>query len=161
MKGRAAALAALLLITAFSRAHAQLPIRISLSGGAALPQSDERDNFGQGYHLNVAFKVLLVPLQAEASYDRMGTLSIWALGGALPFEITPAVFPIGVYLIGGAGLYNHGGGINPSSLGVNAGAGIRLKPLPILQPFVEGRGVMIFRSGNQITYLTVGGGIRF
>ena len=40
-------------------------------------------------------------------------------------------------------------------------ANIRIKPLPTLQPFIEGRGVMIFRDQENITYFTIAGGIRF
>jgi hypothetical protein len=58
-------------------------------------------------------------------------------------------------------VYHHGGAVNPSSLGINAGGGLRIKPLPTLQPFVEGRGVFILRDNNRITYMTLSGGIRF
>ena len=170
MRSRAAALVtAVLLLSVFSSARAQLPVHLSVSGGLLIPQGNAGDLYNQGFHANAALKVILIPVQAEVSYDRMSSrgfgdaLSIWALGAAVPVELLPRLLPIGVYAIGGAGVYHHGdeNDVNPSSLGLNAGAGVRVKPLPTLQPFVEARGVTIFRSGSRITYFTAGGGIRF
>ena len=167
MRRAAAVVSLVVLMVLANRAEAQLPLHLSLSGGLAAPVQDTGDLFNQGFHAGAALKVILIPLQAEASYVRMSSrglgdaLSIYALGGSVPVEITPALLPIGLSLIAGAGVYHHGTGANKSDLGVNAGANIRIKPLPTLQPFVEGRGVMIFRDNENITYFTLGGGIRF
>jgi hypothetical protein len=167
MKRAAAVLSIFLLMLVANRAEAQLPLHLSLSGGLTSPIQDTGDLFNQGFHVGAALKVILIPFQAEASYDRMSSrglgdaLSIYALGASFPFEITPAILPIGLSLIAGGGVYHHGTGANKSDLGVNAGANIRIKPLPTLQPFIEGRGVMIFRDQENITYFTIAGGIRF
>ena len=167
MRRAAAFLSLVLCLILANRAEAQLPLHLSFSGGLTSPMSDTGDLFNQGFHAGVALKVILIPLQAEASYDRMSSrglgdaLSIYALGGSVPIEITPAIIPIGVSLIAGGGVYHHGTGANKSSLGINAGASVRIKPLPTLQPFVEGRGVMIFRDQENISFLNFSVGIRF
>ena len=165
---RAATFVSLVLcLVVVARAEAQLPLHLSFSGGLTAPVSETDDLFNQGFHVGAALKVILIPLQAEASYDRMSSrglgdaLSIYALGGSVPLEITPAIIPIGVSLIAGAGVYHHGTGANKSSLGINAGASVRIKPLPTLQPFLEGRGVMIFRDQENISFLNLSIGIRF
>ena len=167
MRRVAAGVTAVLLMAGASPARAQLPLHLSLSGGLASPMQDTGDLYNQGFHVGAALKVILIPLQAEASYDRMSSrglsdaLSIYALGASVPVEVTPALIPIGLSVIAGAGMYHHGTGTKKSDLGVNAGANVRIKPLPTLQPFVEGRGVMIFREGENISFLTVSAGIRF
>jgi hypothetical protein len=167
MRRVAAAVTAVLLMAAASPARAQLPLHLSLSGGLASPMQDTGDLYNQGFHVGAALKVILIPLQAEVSYDRMSSrgladaLSIYAFGASVPVEITPTLVPVGLSVIAGAGMYHHGTGSTKSNLGANAGVNVRIKPLPTLQPFVEGRGVLIFNEGENISFLTLSAGIRF
>ena len=87
------------------------------------------------------------------------TLTIWRAGVAAPIGLTPPLLPLGVYVVAGGGLYRHDAATTSTDLGLSAGAGARLGlGLSVL---AEGRGVVIFREGNKITYLNASLGLRF
>lgn len=166
----------LLLLCATSSAHAQLPIHFSANAGIAAPFHSEKDVYKNGYHVGVGAKLMLVPLEFNASLDHMGQngrvanqkdLNIASVGATVPISITPGLLPVGVYLIAGGGIYKHsastlqGADLKGTDFGANAGAGLRVGIPGIASIFAEGRGVGIFATGNKLTYITAAVGIRF
>lgn len=160
------ALALVLVAAATTRAQAQLPIHFSVNAGAAIPLSDESDVLKSGLHLGAGVKIALIPLQFEAAYDRMGAkasgaeaLKVTSYGVSFPFDITPPLMPVSVYLIGGGSMYHMDADTSFTKAGVNAGAGVRLG-IPGLKIFAEGRGHLVFTENNKLTYGTIGLGLR-
>lgn len=159
------ALALVLVAAAATRGQAQLPIHLSVNGGAAVPLSNEADFLKTGLHLGAGVKIALIPLQFEGAYDRMGAkgtgedLKITSFGVSFPFDITPPLMPISVYLIGGGGMYHMKADTSLTKAGLNAGAGVRLG-IPGFKIFAEGRGHMVFTESNKLTYGTIGLGFR-
>ena len=50
---------------------AQLPIQLSFNAGLARPLAEEGDILEQGFHVGAGLKIALIPLQLDASMDRM------------------------------------------------------------------------------------------
>lgn len=150
-----------------TRAHAQLPIQISLKGGATVPLHGEGDAYENGVHLAVGAKLPLIPLQFEGAYDKMTGEGInsdfKALSGgiAIPITVTPPLLPVSAYLIVGGGLYKWETGASVTDFGANAGAGVRFGIPGSISLFGEGRGVAIFADANKITYAQIAVGVRF
>ncbi|HUP90391.1 MAG TPA: outer membrane beta-barrel protein [Longimicrobiales bacterium] len=168
--------AVLILLCAANTAHAQLPIHFSANAGIAAPFSNEKDVYKNGYHVGVGAKLMLVPLEFNASLDHMGEngkfanqkdLNIASVGATIPISITPGLLPVGLYFIAGGGVYKHsastttGGELKGTDFGANGGAGVRVGIPGIASIFAEGRGVAIFATGNKLTYITAAVGIRF
>lgn len=151
-----------------ARADAQLPIHFSANAGIAKPFSNEKDLFGNGYHVGVGAKVALIPIQLDAAYDHMGfddnsnanaqsdDLNITSVTASLALPITPPLLPVGAYLLAGGGLYHHP---TKTDVGITAGAGVKVGAG--LNVFAEARGHAVNREGNKITYATLAAGIRF
>jgi len=157
----------LLLLLAATEGRAQL-VEPSLAVGAAVPVGGEADALGAGLHVGAALKLPIVPLQLEVGFDRMGAsethghdLKVLSAGAAIPMSLTPPLSPLGIYLVAGGALHRHELGSDPveTDPGVSGGAGLKLGLG--LSLYAEGRGVVVFADGNRITYVTVGGGLRF
>ena len=158
----------LFMLAAFAaNANAQLPIQISLSGGATIPVRNEADTYENGIHVGIGAKLPLIPIQFEGAYDKLageGTSSDVKLlsgGVAVPFTITPPLLPVSAYLIAGGRLYRADfGDSDVTKFGLNGGAGVRFGIPGAFSLFGEGRGVVVFTDANKITYLTAAIGIR-
>lgn len=160
---------AFIAVIAFAaRADAQLPIHFSANVGLAKPFSNEKDHFGNGFHVGLGAKVALIPIQIDGAYDHMGfdatsnanaqsdDLNITSLTASLALPITPPLLPVGAYLLAGGGLYHHPA---KTDIGITAGAGVKVG-LGV-NVFAEARGHAVNREGDKITYATVAAGIRF
>jgi len=156
------AMTGLVMLLATSTANAQLSANL----GVAVPVRNEAEVFNNGVHFGAALKIPLLPFQIEGAWDRMSgeddgsDLTILSASGVIALSVTPPLAPVGIYVLGGAGVYNTDAVATSTDIGITGGAGVRLR-LAGLTPFVEGRGVMIFSEENKVTYLTASVGLRF
>jgi hypothetical protein len=147
-------------------ARAQLPVRFSLSGGLAIPVSNEKDIYENGLHVGAGLKLPVLPLQIEAGFDQMrasGTnedLNILSGGLSLGIPVTPPLLPVGLYFIAGGGVYRTKAEATATDFGINGGAGVRVG-VPGISLFGEGRGVVVLSEISKLSYVTVSVGIRF
>ena len=159
------ALACVTMLGLAAPAAAQMPIQLSFNGGLARPLGEDGDILEQGFHLGVGLEIALIPLQLDGSYDYMDAegageeLKILSAALTVPVSITPPLFPVAVYLLGGGGLYKRDAGESTTDVGITAGLGSRLNS-PLLRPFAEMRGVLIF-GDNSFSMLTLTVGVRF
>lgn len=158
----------LLLVGLFApRAHAQLPVQISIKGGATVPLRGEADAYENGVHVGIGAKIPFIPLQFEGAYDKLpgegvnSDLKILSGGVALPFTVTPPLLPVSAYIIVGGGLYRSDTGVDVTDFGANGGAGVRFGIPGSISLFGEGRGVLIFTDTNKTTYAQIAVGVRF
>lgn len=155
----------LFLVFAIDGLHAQLPVQLSVNAGLAVPIRNDRVTHESGFHVGAAATITTIPLQLEGSLDRLGAKvgdDLTVLSGALTIRInvTPPLSPLSLYVLGGGGLYSMRAETTVTDPGITGGAGLRLGG-PFLNPFVELRGVGIFREGNKLTYVTATVGVRF
>ena len=147
-------------------AAAQLPIQLSFNGGLARPLAEEGDILEQGFHLGVGLKIALIPLQLDGSYDYMDAegsgdaLKILSAALTVPVSLTPPMFPVAIYILGGGGFYNQRAGEKTTDFGITGGLGGRVNT-PLLRPFAEMRGVHIFAGDDNFSMLTLTVGVRF
>ena len=145
---------------------AQLPIQLSFNAGLARPLAEEGDILEQGFHVGAGLKIALIPLQLDASMDRMDAegsgddLTILSAALTIPVSITPPMFPVAIYVLGGGGFYNQRAGEKSTDLGITGGLGGRINT-PLLRPFAEMRGVLIFADDDNFSMLTLTVGVRF
>lgn len=149
-----------------STASAQLPLQFSVSGGIAVPLGNDADFLDNGIHVGVGLKFPLIPIQIEGAYDKLsgqGSVEdrkVLSGGVALPFQITPPLLPVSVYLIAGGGFYRQDSGNGSlTDFGLNGGAGARIG-VGGFGLFAEGRGVVVFSDVNKLTYGTLALGVR-
>ena len=156
-------LAVVTLLFCAAHAHAQLPIHFSANAGIAKPVSNDADAWNSGYHFGVGAKIALIPLQFDAALDHMGAkgatgdLNVGSVTADLNVPVTPGLLPAGLYLLAGGGFYH---ALSATNAGVNAGVGVRLG-IPGISLFAEAKGNGVFRTGNKLTYGTLGAGLRF
>ena len=156
---RSLGITALLILLGAGMADAQLITpRFSVSAGLAMPLRNEADAYGTGFHVGAGIKLPILPLQFEVAYDQMGAdadgidaLKVTSAQAIVPIDLIPLP-KLDLYALAGGGLYRAAG---ETDVGATAGAGVGIGSL-----FGEGRGVMVFRSGNKVTYLTAALGIR-
>jgi hypothetical protein len=154
------------LVLLASAAQAQSPAHLSIQAGAAVPLRNEADRLNTGIHAGASIKVALIPLRFDGTYDRFGaklsggnSLSVLAGTIEFPFSISPPLMPVSVYVFAGGGIYNHTEGLSKTNVGVNAGGGVSINAIAV-KPFVEGRGNVVFASGNKLTYGSIALGVR-
>ena len=163
---RVAALAGFALLSLSTHAMAQLPIQLSFNAGIAKPMRNDADVYDSGFHLGAGLKIALIPVQVDATLDRMGgkgaldDVTVLGLTGSLRLSVTPPLSPVGLYFLAGGGLYSARNEVTETNIGLNAGAGVNLN-LPFLKPFAEVRGIGLFSDPNKLTYATAAVGLRF
>jgi opacity protein-like surface antigen len=160
------------------------PIRLGISGGAALPTGDFGDIVNTGYSVGafVAVRPPVSPLglRGEVSWSSFGfqgntDANYRILAGTVNAVLnigTAPVSPVRPYLIGGVGAYRQSVSgdnttINDATrLGLNGGIGLDI-PLTGLGVFVEARYTTIFNEkdedGNRrnTNFVPISVGIRF
>lgn len=155
-----------MLAVCSSTASAQLPLQFSVNGGIAVPLRNDADFLDNGIHVGVGLKFPIIPVQIEGAFDKLsgeGTaedLKVLSGGVALPFQVTPPLLPVSVYVILGGGLYRQdadNGSV--TDFGLNGGAGARIG-LGGFGLFAEGRGIVVFSDVNKLTYGTLALGVR-
>lgn len=151
--------------TVAAPAHAQLPIQLSFNAGLARPVGNDADVLDNGFHAGAGLKLILIPVQLDASIDRMSAigagedLTVLSAALTLPVSITPPLFPVAIYGLAGGGMYNQRAGVKSTDMGATVGVGARLN-IPFLKPFAEARGIAVF-GDERLTYITLAAGIRF
>ena len=157
----------LMLAANASSARAQLPLQVSVNAGLAVPVGNEADVYDNGIHVGVGLKAPLIPLQLEASYDKLGAkdanedLTALSAGVAVPFGITPPLLPVGLYAVLGGGIVHHRAETSATDFGINGGLGVRAGIPGVLSLFGEARGVSVLDEVSRRTYVTASVGVRF
>lgn len=162
------------------------PIRLGISGGAAVPLGDFADGVNSGYTIGgfITVRPPLSPVgfRGEVGYTSFGEKNrdnadqnILSGVANVVLNLSPAggLSPIRPYLIGGVGAYRQSRDVqvtgstnirteSDTRLGLNGGLGLDI-PLTGLGVFVEARYTSIFNGDNRdnTNFIPITVGIRF